>query len=102
MAKRKLVVQNVFSKGELPDPDAFFACVRAYIRLAREQCEKAYERLLSESADGTNERTSADRLTEYLTPDTVSRPLAQCLISSIAVSHRTDDGAIPVTIRWRF
>ena len=79
-----------------------YAEMRASIRLAREQCEKAYERLLSESADGTNERTSADRLTEYLTPDTVSRPLAQCLISSIAVSHRTDDGAIPVTIRWRF
>lgn len=33
MAKRKPVVQNVFSKGEQPDPDAFFACVRAYIRL---------------------------------------------------------------------
>lgn len=79
-----------------------YAEMRASIRLAREQCEKAYERLLSESADGTNERTSAERLTEYLTPDTVSRPLAQCLISSIAVSHRTDDGAIPVTIRWRF
>lgn len=32
MAKRKLVVQNVFSKGITPDPDVFFACVRAYIR----------------------------------------------------------------------
>ena len=79
-----------------------YAEMRSSLRAEREQCEKARERLLFDSTDNTEDRSPTDRLAAYLAPDTVVRPLAQCMIASIAVSHRTDTGEIPVTIRWRF
>ncbi len=72
------------------------------LRANRQRCQDLYKVLSAKTGAPSPSPSPAERIAAYLHPTALTREVALAMVDSISVRHRTDEGAIPVEIHWRF